>query len=139
MIEDVKQLGLEGLYRGPRGWGMAPLRIAGAGDAAAEGLHLVSIRPGASRGNHAHGNATEWILVFGGTGKLTWRSPAVGTVRESVISGEGPVLYEIPPHVEHVITNTSGADIYALVFYNHPAPETVPSETLFGMEKGEKP
>ena len=139
MIEDVKQLGLEALRPDPRGWGMNPLRIAGVGDEAAKGLHLVSIRPGASRGHHAHGNATEWILVFGGKGKLAWRSPEDGSLRESAVSGEGPVLFEIPPRVEHVITNTSGADIYALAFYDHPSPETVPSETFPGKEKGEKP
>jgi len=138
MAVEVKQVVLDGLRQGPRGWGINPLQIAGIGNEPAGGLHLVSIRPGASRGNHVHANATEWILVFGGPGRLTWRSPADGSLRESAVNGESPVLYEIPPRVEHVITNTSERDIYALVFYDHPAPESVPTGPLSGPEKGEE-
>lgn len=135
----VHQRPLDGLKSGPAGWGMNPVREAGAGNEAATGMHLVSIHPGTSRGHHAHANATEWIVVFGGTGVLTWRAPVDGSLREAFIDGQGPVLYEIPPGVEHVITNSGQQDIYALVFYDHPSPETVPAETLPAMRKGESP
>lgn len=140
MDPEVKRLKLDGMHRGSRGWGMNPLRMAGAGDAAAAGMHLVSIRPGAVRGNHAHANATEWIVAFGGQGKITWRSPADGSLREAVFGEEEPALFEIPPRVEHAITNTSGRDLYALAFYDHRSPETGPSGPLVeGPDKGETP
>ena len=139
MQDEVKQLPLDRLHRGPRGWGTNPIRAAGAGPEAAEALHLVSLRPGTSRGNHVHGNATEWLMVFGGACRITWKSTRDGSLRESDFGGEGPVLYEIPARVEHVITNTSGKDIYALVFYDHPEPDTAPSEIIPAGNKGGRP
>ena len=126
----VTRVELRGLSSDARGWGMNPVRQAGAGPGAAAQLHVVSIRPGASRGHHAHGNATEWILVFGGPAKLTWTSPADAALHEEAVTGPDPVLFEIPSLVEHVITNTGDQDIYAVAFYDHPAPETLPAETL---------
>jgi len=140
MNRDVRVVELDRLHREDRGWGMNPLRTAGAGEEAAAGMHLVSIRPGAVRGNHSHGNATEWIVVFGGAGKLSWRSLPDGTLRESAFGGDGPALFEIPPGVEHAIANTSGRDLYALAFYDHPAPETRPCGPLAAPpDKGETP
>ncbi len=126
----VRRVELHGLSSDPRGWGMNPVREAGAGTEAGAQLHAVSIRPGASRGYHAHENATEWILIFGGPAKLVWTCPADTTVREEAVTGPEPVLFEIPARVEHAVTNTGGRDIYALAFYDHPAPETLPAQTL---------
>jgi oxalate decarboxylase/phosphoglucose isomerase-like protein (cupin superfamily) len=138
MKGEVKRLDLDGLHQGPTGWGMNPLRIAGAGSQAADALHLVSIRPGASRGNHLHRNATEWILVFGGSGKLAWKSPEDGNLREMIV-GDGPALFQVPPLVEHVVVNTSEQDIYAMAFYDHPTPQTVPGTCISGTGKGDEP
>lgn len=135
----VKRLALEGLRSDPGGWGVNPVLEAGAGPEAAHRLHLVSIRPGATRGRHAHGNATEWVLVFGGPARVVWSAPADGVLHESAVSGDRPVLFEIPAGVEHAITNTSGGEIYALAFYDHPDPETLPAEILRKQRKGEEP
>jgi oxalate decarboxylase/phosphoglucose isomerase-like protein (cupin superfamily) len=139
MKEEVKRLDLGGMHQGPRGWGMDPLRIAGAGSQDTGSLHLVSIRSGASRGNHFHANATEWILVFGGSGMLVWKSPVDGNVRKMIVNAESPAFFQVPPWVEHAVVNTSEGDIYALVFYDHPAPETVPGTCTLGNGKGGKP
>jgi UDP-2-acetamido-2,6-beta-L-arabino-hexul-4-ose reductase len=130
MKNEVKKLDLPELHQGDRGWVMNPISAAGAVNLSPAAMHLVSIRPGASRGNHLHRNATEWILMFGGPGKLAWRCPEGGNIREFVIQGGGPELFQVPPRVEHIITNTSMEDIYALVFYDHDSPETDPGADL---------
>jgi len=124
MKKEVKKLDLAGLNQGDRGWAMNPMAAAGAGNLSRGAMHLVSIRPGAVRGNHLHRNATEWILVFGGTGRLSWKCPEGSGIREFTIQGRGPELYQVPPGVDHAIANTSSDEIYALVFYDRDSPET---------------
>jgi len=137
MNSTVTRRAVDGLRQGDRGWVMNPLDAAGPAPFSRDAAHLVSIRPGASRGNHLHQNATERILVFGGPGVLAWRRPGEEEAREFAISGDVPELFEVPPGVEHVIANTSRHDIYALVFYDQ-APETSPASRLLPSRKGER-
>ena len=128
----LKQLDLtQARWHDPRGWGIDPIRAAGSKADISLGVHLVSLQPGsAPRGNHSHRDATEWLLIFGGPGKLIWRSAAEGPVHKVDIGGKGPSLFEVPPLVEHAIINTSDSDIYIMAFYDLPDPETTPSKNL---------
>jgi oxalate decarboxylase/phosphoglucose isomerase-like protein (cupin superfamily) len=127
-----RQLNLEGIQRNDeRGWALNPLQAAGLAAGGPVGnLHAVSVRPGTARGNHCHADATEWMLVFGGPGRFIWRSPASPTPQEIPVESADPVLFEIPPGVEHALVNTSGADIFLLAFYNVAEPATVPCGPL---------
>lgn len=129
---EPKQFDLTGITRTDgRGWSLNPLAAAGLDPGRGGGLHLVSIRPGTSRGNHVHSDATEWLVLFGGPATLVWRSPDQPEPREMQLEGAGPWLLELPPRVEHAIENRADADCYLLAFYDRPSPATQPSAALF--------
>ena len=114
-----------------RGWGMNPVKAAGLTDQAVHNLHVVSLRPGVKRANHYHKEGTEWLLAFGSPTRFVWRVKDETECTEEIIQGEGPTLFEIPPFVEHVIINAGQEkDLYLVVFYDQPDPETLPSKGL---------
>lgn len=109
----------------PRGWALAPVRAAEASEGSCWNLHVASVRPGAFRGNHAHPEATEWLLVFGGPARLTWKVLEGGEHGEVEITGGGPALFEIGPGVGHRIANAGSEDVYIMAFYDRATPQTV--------------
>ena len=131
-MEEIKRLELKDAMRiDSRGWSIDPFRTAGQPAENVCGLHVVSITPGVSRGNHAHRGATEWLLVFGGSAKLISRQGETSLTHEMDVSGDGPVLFEIPPKVEHAVVNTSEHIIYIIAFYDSPEADTVPCADRF--------
>jgi oxalate decarboxylase/phosphoglucose isomerase-like protein (cupin superfamily) len=108
----------------PRGWSLDPIRAAGLNGGALAGFHLVSLKPGSVRGNHFHTHAREWILVFGGEGRLLLREGESAEPQELGLGGEEPAFFEIPPGVEHAIQNTSRSEMYLLAFYDRSDSET---------------
>ncbi len=91
----------DALWGDERGWGARPFAAAGPPAAGVGGVHLVSLEPGAVRGNHRHPGTTEWLLLFGGPVTLAWRSGA-GEGRRR-FPGDRPVLVEIEPDVHHAV------------------------------------
>ncbi len=114
-----------------RGWGINPAAAAGRKDGTVGNLHAVSIRPGAERGNHHHPDATEWLLVFGGPGRIAWRPIGQDAIHREDTDGTRPVLYEIPPNVEHAVTNPSDREIYLIAFTDSPNYDTIRGPSLF--------
>ena len=86
----------------PRGWGLRPLAALGRGVGDARECHVVSLRPGAVRGNHLHPRGTEWMLLFGGPVELAWREPGEAEVHRRRFDGR-PVLVEIPAGIAHAV------------------------------------
>jgi uncharacterized RmlC-like cupin family protein len=92
-------------------------------------FHLVSVRPGQSRGHHLHPGQAEWLYPFHGAAVFTWEA-APGQVREQVITGDRTLIH-IPPGIAHTITNP-GPEILYLLAWREVAgpgprdPETVP-------------
>lgn len=124
MIE-VKRIGLrDDVWSDERGWGVNPLEAAGFLREPLGDYHVVSIKPGAVRGNHSHSNATEWMLVFGGLAKVVWRSAETRSIHETTTAATGPELFEVPPGVEHAVLNCSEQDIYLVSFSNSNDRET---------------
>ncbi len=113
-----------------RGWGLNPIKAAGLADHEINNLHVVSLRPGAVRGSHYHQNVTEWLLVFGGPAAIVWRSRTEASQHEVMLDEDGPVLFEIPPLVEHALVNTSRQDFFVIAFYNGPDSESIPASGL---------
>ena len=66
-------------------------------------FHLISIRPGQSRGHHLHPGHAEYLYPFHGRAVFTWEA-APGQVRERVISGDRTLIH-IPPGLAHAVTN----------------------------------
>jgi uncharacterized RmlC-like cupin family protein len=93
-------------------------------------FHLVSIRPGQTRGNHLHPGHAEWLYPFHGAGVIRWEA-ASGQVREQVIAGDRTLIY-IPPGLAHALTNPGPEILYLLAWREEvgaataAAPETVP-------------
>jgi len=85
---------------------------------APEGLnrtfHLVSIRPGHSRGNHLHPGHAEWLYPFHGNGILIWEE-APGEVQEKLISGDCTLVY-IPLGIPHALKNPGPEVLYLLAW-----------------------
>ncbi|MBE9546887.1 MAG: hypothetical protein IMF10_05260 [Proteobacteria bacterium] len=122
----VKQLKLKHfILRDERGWAINPFEVADLLGESAGNLHVVSMKPGAIRGNHYHPDATEWLLFCEGPAKLVWRSRGDDSIHEYLIEGEEPALFEIPPGFEHAVKNISDDAIYLMAFYDTHDPATV--------------
>ena len=92
-------------------------------------FHLISIRPGQSRGHHLHPAQAEYLYPFHGRAVFIWEAPP-GQVREQVISGDRTLIH-IPPGVAHAVTNPGPELLYLLAWreVSGPGPgepETVP-------------
>lgn len=93
-----------------------------------QSFHLVSIRPGQTRGDHLHPGHQEWLYPFHGTGVLLWE-PTPGELKERVISGDR-TLIGIPPGVAHAVKNPGPEMLYLLAWREAVSPETTGPETL---------
>ena len=125
-MAEVKRIGLrDDVWSDERGWGVNPLEAAGFAGEPLGDYHVVSVKPGAVRGNHSHISATEWILVFGGVAKVIWRSGETGSIRETTTAETGPELFEVSPGVEHAVVNCSEHDIFLVSFSDSHDRETV--------------
>jgi len=119
----VRLVPLEGLsWSDARGWGLRPLEAAGVDVTRLGDVHVVSIAPGAVRGNHRHPNVTEWMLLFGAPFTLAWREEG-GAARSVSLPGDEPFLAEIPPGVVHTVRGDGPGSAF-LVAWADGTPET---------------
>ena len=91
-------------------------------------VHVVSLLPGAVRGNHRHPNATEWLLVLGAPVTVAWRQPD-GTEERVTAEGDEPLLLELPPGTPHALRGEGPATTY-LLSWADGVPETEPVSPL---------
>lgn len=93
-------------------------------------MHVVSLTPGAVRGNHSHPRGTEWILLCGGPIRVAWRAPAGDAPAPAFeeVPGDAPVLFEIPPETEHAFRNVSEEIVHLVVWSDERESPTVPAE-----------
>lgn len=112
----MRPLDLSELIRADqRGWGLSPLEALPVAREGIGDVHVVSLRPGAVRGNHVHERATEWLLVCGGPAVAAWRGDG-GQVGRMEIPGDAPLLLEIPPGTPHAVENVSDRVIHLVAF-----------------------
>jgi dTDP-4-dehydrorhamnose 3,5-epimerase-like enzyme len=126
----------ETTWKDDRGWGINPLEAAGLSRESLGNLHVVSIEPGAIRGNHYHTSATEWILICSGPAKVVWRSRDADSIHETLVSGTEPALFEIPPNVGHAVLNNSKGYVYLISFSDSYERGTVRCSSLFDSIEG---
>jgi oxalate decarboxylase/phosphoglucose isomerase-like protein (cupin superfamily) len=91
-------------------------------------IHIVHILPGATRGNHSHPRAAEWLCPIEGEGLLQWRSPS-GELLELHLEPLRKCI-RIRPGVAHAITNVGAGELLLLA-----ARENDPSGDLTVPEK----
>lgn len=83
-------------------------------------LHIVSLKPGAVRGNHYHEHQTEWICVLGGPCKFVAVDRESGERMELVFDGESCPQIVVGPGVSHAAKNTGEEAIYLLCYADQP-------------------
>ncbi len=114
-----------------RGWGVKPLAAAGLASEVVKEMHLVSLEPGAVRGNHLHELGREWIVIFGGQASIAWRSENRASIQIDRIDPATTAMFEIPPGLPHAIRNDSALTIFILSLSDCAEPGAVPVADLF--------
>ncbi len=79
-------------------------------------VHLVSLEPGAVRGNHYHENQTEYIWVIGGRVRFNAVDDETGETMDTVLEGAGAPLITIPPRISHAFKNIGAGTNHLLCF-----------------------
>ena len=91
-------------------------------------FHLISIRPGQSRGHHLHPGHGERLYPFHGRAVFTWEA-APGQIREQVINGDRTLVH-IPPGLAHAVTNPGPEILYLLAWREVSGPGPREPETI---------
>lgn len=91
-------------------------------------FHLISIRPGQSRGHHLHPGQAEWLYPFHGNAVLTWEA-APGQIRERVIAGDRTLVH-LPPGLAHAVTNPGPEILYLMAWREQAGEGPTESETV---------
>lgn len=63
----------------------------------ASNIHIVSLEPGAVRGNHCHERQTEYICVLGGRVRFVAVDDGAGETIDTVVEGANAPVITIPP------------------------------------------
>ena len=101
-----------------RGWFIRPITDDDIKSSTVSDVHMVSMKPGAIRGNHYHVHKTENILVIGGTCRIIAVDNNTKKKEEKSIENNSKVLFVIPPNVTHAIENIGNEVTYLLCFSN---------------------
>ena len=118
----VIELG-EGVWGDQRGWGMDPYRTSGIVPGADVSCHVVSMNPGAVRGNHLHPSAEEWMILFGAPCSVAGARP--GEDPEILrLEGDQPVMVHFAPGEIHAVRGEGPGVTFLVAFNDVPAPET---------------
>ena len=80
-----------------------------------EKFHIVSLNPGAIRGNHVH-DYTEIICVLGGKGIAEIELRCTGYSQKFLVDKDFQII-EVPPKIKHIVKNI-GDRVFYLVCLN---------------------
>jgi oxalate decarboxylase/phosphoglucose isomerase-like protein (cupin superfamily) len=95
----------------PRGLAFAVPENALAALGGVADVHLMTVRPGAVRGNHFHARKREVLVVLHqDEWELHWSEPG-GAPQCRTFRGTGGVSLTVQPGVAHAIRNTGTADL----------------------------
>ena len=98
---------------------------------AGQGQTFVSTtKPGITRGEHFHLRKVERFVVVSGTARISLRKVLTDEVVSFDVSGESPVIVDMPTMWAHNITNTGTSELTTLFWTNElfdpAAPDTFP-------------
>jgi UDP-2-acetamido-2,6-beta-L-arabino-hexul-4-ose reductase len=99
-----------------RGWSIRPITDEEISAGKIKDIHMVSMRPGAIRGNHYHAYKTEHIFVMGSTCRVVVMDNNTKAREEKIIEQNKKALLVIPPHVTHAIENVGNEMSYLLCY-----------------------
>ena len=120
-----------------RGWGMNPWRDSGLLPDGELSCHVVSLEPGAVRGNHRHPDAEEWLVLFGAPATVAVSKDG-GPVEEVRVEGDRPVMIHVEVDEAHALRGEGPGTSFLVAFNDCPAPTTVRVPPLLDsrMEEG---
>ena len=126
MMNHVKRIDLNPhTWTDHRGWVTNPIEAANIQNTLLGSIHIATMKPGTIRGNHFHPRSTEWLLIFGGPARFYWQPHQQSPIHEELIHDSGPVLFEIPPKIEHAVVNCAENDIFLMAFSDSDDRDTV--------------
>lgn len=110
----------------PEDFARTPILHADARGSFTELIHLaghgqVSVnvsKPHITKGEHWHHTKHEKFIVVSGQGVIRFRKPEEKTVISYQVSGEVPMVVDIPPGYTHNIENTGDTDMVTLMWAN---------------------
>lgn len=98
----------------------------GLGDV--KNLHIVSIKPGVTRGNHFHKHQLEFLLIMGGEVEVTWQHPDEEDKHRERFNSREPYVLRVPNNVVHAVKNVSDEIMYVVCYSKAPS---FPGEDVF--------
>ncbi len=105
-------------YQDDRGWSIRPITDDDIKNGIISDIHMVSMKPGAIRGNHYHVHKTENILIIGSTCRVLVVDNSTKEKEEKIIENSNKILLVIPPDVTHAIENIGNEVSYMFCFSN---------------------
>ena len=103
-------------YQDDRGWCIKPISDDDIEKGIISDIHMVSMKPGAIRGNHYHVNKTEHILIIGSTCRVLVVDNNTKEREEKILENNEKDLFVIPPGVTHAIENIGNDVSYLFCF-----------------------
>lgn len=100
--------------RDARGWNIHPIDYALLEAGGVDNIHIVSMEPGAIRGNHLHRRQTEYVFIIGGPCLVAAKNPETGEEFSIVVEQDDLHIFRASPGVAHAFKNVSGHTVYAL-------------------------
>ena len=99
-----------------RGWVVEPIRAEDLASGRIRNIHIVSMEPGAVRGNHYHLNRTEHTVIIGFPCEFMVLNRQTQDTESLTKSYEKPLLLSIPPNVTHAFKNPGDHIIYLICY-----------------------
>ena len=84
------------------------------GSQSGSNVHLVSLEPGAVRGNHYHELQTEHVWIIGGRVRFVAVDTETEERMDTVLEGAEAPLVTIPPGIAHAFMNVGGGTNHLL-------------------------
>ena len=105
-----------GFHQDDRGWCIRPISDDEIKKGIISDIHMVSMKPGAIRGNHYHVHKTENILIIGSACRMLVVDNNTKEKEEKIIENSDKMLFVIPPDVTHAIENIGNEVSYLFCF-----------------------
>jgi oxalate decarboxylase/phosphoglucose isomerase-like protein (cupin superfamily) len=101
--------------RDGRGWHMSPLVPGFPVPGPDCHMHIVSLLPGAVRGNHSHMTTDEWMVFWAGKVLFAWEEK--GRLRERLMEEDRAYLVHVPAGVPHACRNDGERESFLFSYY----------------------
>ena len=103
-------------YSDARGFNTHPVDYKLLASGGVDNVHIVSLTPGAVRGNHVHHRQTEYFMLMGGPCRVVAKNMETGETFEHTHNPGDVVLYRADPGIAHVFKNIGDVEMFALCY-----------------------